>query len=89
MGIEDTMKGRAFPGIAFLTLAGSSSFNEVPPADGRVQRTAVFLLPAPAAFLAGVLFRRLSRLRSGSAGDPVRGGQRFFSVAGASASASF
>jgi hypothetical protein len=88
---EDTMKGRVFPGIALLSLAGflllSLSSKFLLPMGG-VQRTIVFLASlAPAAFLMGVPFPAgLSRL-AGAAAPAIPfawGVNGFFSVAGAS-----
>ena len=86
----DTMKGRVFPGIALLALAGfvflSLSSKFLLPMGG-LQRTAVFLASlAPAAFLMGVPFPAgLSRL-AGAASPAIPfawGVNGFFSVAGA------
>ncbi|HEY7586209.1 MAG TPA: hypothetical protein VH866_06840 [Candidatus Deferrimicrobiaceae bacterium] len=90
-GSEKTMKGRVFPGIAFLALAGflflSLSAGVLLPL-GETARTAIFIVSlGPAAFLMGMPFPAgLSRL-AGSAAPAIPyawGINGFFSVAGAS-----
>jgi hypothetical protein len=88
---EKTMKGRVFPGIAVLAMAGflflSLSAGALLPM-GELTRTAFFLASlAPAGFLMGMPFPSgLSRLR-GTAASAIPfawGINGFFSVAGAS-----
>ena len=88
---EETMKGRVFPGIAFLALAGFLSLSlstRLLLPMGEMPRTVVFLASlAPAAFLMGMPFPSgLSRLTGTSAAAiPFAWGiNGFFSVAGAS-----